>query len=762
MLHLIQSIAFVVYFSYSAWGLGDETNSTQIDLTVDKTPYYDTLEEKYTRIEPVIDAKERYQQILAKLQEKHYKRLEINDVFSKRYLNSYIESLDPQKSYFLQSDIVEFNKWSDLLDDLLLRGDISPGYIMYNRFLLRAEDQLLKNLTLLKSDFEFDLTGTDELIIDAEKRTWIDSPDDAIGLWHKRIKDSLIRLILNDKDPDAARELIIKRYENQLKQLSQRNSDDVFQLYVNAFTTLYDPHTAYYSPQTSENFQINMSLSLEGIGAELLSEDDYTKVVRVIPGGPADLQGILKAEDKIVGVGQGDEPIVDVVGWRIDDVVALIRGPKDSVVRLQVLPFNSETIDIIEIIRDKVKLEERSAQKRVLELSVQSETFKIGVIEIPAFYMDFEAYQQRDPDYKSTSRDVFKLLRELSTENINGIVLDLRNNSGGSLTEAIQLTDLFIETGPVVQIRDSKKRVSPVQKAKRRSVYRGPLIVMINRLSASATEIFAGALQDYGRALVVGSQSYGKGTVQDITGLTKGQLKMTISKFYRVSGDSTQNRGIIPDITFPSRFNIEEIGETHKENALPWDRIAPVSFDSNQRLKQVSALIMDKHKARSSAGPDYIHLMAQNELVNEWQSEDKLSLNLDSRRQRLKEWDSRNLLLENARRIGNNEEPFATVKIWKEYEAAKIATTHKVEWGDTLSEISIKYDMPVKRIIEDNSISNPDAIPTGSILRLDRDDTDKSIDTRLKEASHILIDQIRVLHSKSNDFMSQSSDLISS
>ena len=756
MLHLIQSIAFVVYFSYSAWGLGDETNSTQIDPTIDKIPYYDNLEKEYTRIEPVIDAKERYQQILAKLQEKHYKRLEINDVFSKRYLNSYIESLDPQKSYFLQSDIEEFNKWSDLLDDLLLRGDISPGYIMYNRFLLRAEDQLLKNLTLLKSDFEFDLTGTDELIIDAEKRTWIDSPDDAITLWYRRIKDSLIRLILNDKAPDAAKALITKRYENQLKQLRQRNSDDVFQLYVNAFTTLYDPHTAYYSPRTSENFQINMSLSLEGIGAELLTEDDYTKVVRVIPGGPADLQGILKAEDKIVGVGQGEQPIVDVIGWRIDDVVALIRGPKDSAVRLQVLPFNSESVEIIEIIRDKVKLEERSAQKRLLEFAVQNDTFKIGVIEIPAFYMDFEAYQQRDPEYKSTSRDVFKLLRELSTEDINGIVLDLRNNSGGSLTEAIQLTDLFIETGPVVQIRDRNKRVSPVQKAKRRSVYRGPLIVMINRLSASATEIFAGALQDYGRALVVGSQSFGKGTVQDITGLSKGQLKMTISKFYRVSGDSTQNRGIVPDISFPSRFNIEEIGEKHKENALPWDRIAPVSFDSNQRPKHFSALITEKHKIRSLADPDYIHLIAQNELVDEWQREDKLSLNLDNRRKRLEEWDTRNLLLENKRRIGNNEKPHGTVEIWKEFEAAKVATTHKIEEGDTLSEIADKYDISIETLLRANELADSNDIKIGEIIKLVRSESNNDEDALLIEASQILIDQIKLEHSDTFKLTSRS------
>ena len=752
MSRLIQRFALVIFLSSPTWS-HSEAEYKPTELKLDKGSNHEISGHQYTRIAPIADAKRRYKEILEKLQEKHYKRLEINDALSKLYLNAYIESLDPQKSYFLESDIVEFNKWRNLLDDFLLNGEVSPGYAMYNRFLLRAEDQLLKNLTLLKSDFEFDLNGNEELIIDAEKRTWIDSPDDAMDFWHRRIKDSLIRLILNDKDPIAARDLIIKRYENQLKQLKQRNGDDVFQLYVNAFTTLYDPHTAYYSPRTSENFQINMSLSLEGIGAELLTEDDYTKVVRVIPGGPADLQGILKAEDKIVGVGQGDQPIVDVVGWRIDDVVALIRGPKDSIVRLQVLPFNSETIDIIEIIRDKVKLEERSAQQRIIEVAVQNEVFRIGVIEIPAFYMDFEAYQQRDPEYKSTSRDVFKLLRKLSSEDINGIILDLRNNSGGSLTEAIQLTDLFIETGPVVQIRDSKKRVSPVQKAKRRSVYRGPLIVMINRLSASATEIFAGALQDYGRALIVGSQSFGKGTVQDITGLSKGQLKMTISKFYRVSGESTQNRGVIPDVSFPSRFNVEEIGEKHKENALPWDRIAPVPYKSNQGLKQLSVAIIEKHKARSLADPDYIHLMARNELVNEWQNEDKLSLNLDNRRGRLEEWDSRNLSLENQRRIGKNENPYANVEIWKNAEAAKVATTHTIKEGDTLSQIADKYDVAMDKLLRVNGLADANDIKIGKMIKLDRSKTQNDEDALLLEASQILIDQIKLEYAKSLQLM---------
>lgn len=611
-----------------------------------------------------------YREVFDRLATRHYRGQKIDDDLSQRYLAQFLDNLDPIKSYLLQDDIDEFMQWETRLDDLAKRGDVSPGYIMFNRLRERAISQLNANIALLQDkDHVFDLATDETIVLDSDKRDWFASPEEATTFWHKRIKDAMIRLLLNDKEPEKARDLLIKRYQNQIKQYTQRDSQDVFQLYVNALASLYDPHTSYFSPRTTENFQINMSLSLEGIGAELRTEDEYTKVVRIIPGGPADLQGILKAEDKIMGVGQDQEEIVDVVGWRIDEVVALIRGAKDSVVRLQIIPAKGEAADstaIVAITRDKVKLEEKSAQSKILDIEQDGESFKLGVIDIPAFYMDFEAYRARDPDFKSTTRDVFKLLQELSEEQVDGIVLDLRNNGGGSLHEATSLTDLFIGSGPVVQIKDSNQRVYRNQRATMPAVYNGPLLIMINRLSASASEIFAGALQDYGRALIVGSQSFGKGTVQDVTGLSSGQLKLTVSKFYRVSGDSTQHRGVLPDIEFPSAYDAAEVGESHQDNALPWDRIHAVPHKSTTHLKQYIAPLTARHNQRSAADPDFAHLLSQLQLNEEWAANDTLSLNIEKRRARTEQWDVEVLALENIRRVSKGMEPYADVEIWKE------------------------------------------------------------------------------------------------
>ena len=625
--------------------------------------------DKLVPIEKQAEQTALYREVFDRLATRHYRGQKIDDDLSQRYLAQFLDNLDPIKSYLLQDDIDEFMQWETRLDDLAKRGDVGPGYIMFNRLRERAISQLNANIALLQDkDHVFDLATDETIVLDSDKRDWFASPEEAATFWHKRIKDAMIRLLLNDKEPEKARELLIKRYQNQIKQYTQRDSQDVFQLYVNALASLYDPHTSYFSPRTTENFQINMSLSLEGIGAELRTEDEYTKVVRIIPGGPADLQGILKAEDKIMGVGQDQEEIVDVVGWRIDEVVALIRGAKDSVVRLQIIPAKGEAADstaIVAITRDKVKLEEKSAQSKILDIEQDGESFKLGVIDIPAFYMDFEAYRARDPDFKSTTRDVFKLLQELSEEQVDGIVLDLRNNGGGSLHEATSLTDLFIGSGPVVQIKDSNQRVYRNQRATMPAVYNGPLLIMINRLSASASEIFAGALQDYGRALIVGSQSFGKGTVQDVTGLSSGQLKLTVSKFYRVSGDSTQHRGVLPDIEFPSAYDAAEVGESHQDNALPWDRIHAVPHKSTTHLKQYIAPLTARHNERSAADPDFAHLLSQLQLNEDWAANDALSLNIEKRRARTEQWDLEVLALENIRRVSKGMEPYADVEIWK-------------------------------------------------------------------------------------------------
>ncbi|MDG1474522.1 MAG: carboxy terminal-processing peptidase, partial [Porticoccaceae bacterium] len=551
--------------------------------------------------------------------------------------------------------------------------------------------------------------------------------------WEKRLLDAMVRLLLNDKDEKEARELLIKRYKYQIKQFNQRESHDVFQLYVNALSSIYDPHTSYFSPRNNENFQINMSLSLEGIGAELTTDEDYTKVTRIIPGGPADTHGGLKAEDKIVGVGQAGEDVVDVVGWRIDDVVALIRGAKNTEVRLEFIPSKggSSNTKTITIIRDRVKLEDKSAQSKILEFELEGQDYKIGVIDIPAFYMDFEAYRSRDPDYKSTTRDVYKLVKELNQENVDGIVIDLRNNGGGSLYEATALTDLFIDYGPVVQIRDSEQRVNRSHRASRRAFYRGPLLVMINRLSASASEIFAGALQDYGRALIVGNQSFGKGTVQDITPLTSGQLKLTISKFYRVSGDSTQHRGILPDIAFPSLHDIDEIGESLQDYALPWDKIHRVPHGSNKTLQKLIKPLTKSHLLRSKNDPDFISLTEKIKLSDSWAQEISLPLSIDKRRARTDRWDTGLYIIENKRLVAKDMPPFETLEDWQqssiedEDDAVIEQSAREAQTADSTEiESNRKVEDPEKFIEEDENIQETDPM--------------------LFEAGRILADQINL------------------
>lgn len=666
-----------------------------------------------------------YREILDRLATRHYRGQEINDDLSKRYLAEYIEMLDPLKSYFLQSDIDNFNQWSTKLDDLARRGDVEPGFIMFNRLRDIALAQLKENIALLESDYEFDLTQDETIVIDGDERTWMVTPEERSDYWRKRLKDAMIRLLLNDKEPTKARELLIKRFNTQMTQMAQRDSQDVFQLYVNALAALYDPHTSYFSPRTTDNFQINMSLSLEGIGAELTTEDEYTKISRIIPGGPADLQGILKARDKIISVGQSANDMVDVIGWRLDDVVQLIRGDKDSTVWLEVLSGGSDSTDsskIVTIVRDKVKLEDKSVQSKIINVQQDGVDLTLGVIEIPAFYMDFEAYRQRDPNYKSTTRDVYKLLMEMRKEKVDGIVLDLRNNGGGSLHEATMLTDLFINPGPVVQIRNAYQQVSRDQRATMPAAYNGPLVVLINRLSASASEIFAGALQDYGRAIIVGSQSFGKGTVQDVTGLSSGQLKLTISKFYRVSGDSTQHRGVLPDIELPSLFDKEEVGESEQENALPWDSIHSVPFKPSGDVKPFISTLTARHLARTAVDPDYVHMVRQLALSESWDADKAISLNIEKRRLRSADWDNQLFLLENDRRKQKKLDAYPDVKAWK--------SANKDSEIDTDSEVD-------------------EAIAAAEAAELKKAEDDKNIaesDPMLQETGYILADQIRLMN----------------
>ncbi|MDF2182035.1 carboxy terminal-processing peptidase [Neptuniibacter sp. CAU 1671] len=584
----------------------------------------------------------------------HYNRINLDDALSGRIFEQYLKDVDPAKSYLLQSDIDEFEVYRTTFDDQIKAGDLSGAYLIYNRFQSRLEERLTAIIALLESDQSFDFTVAESLNNDREKAPWAKTQSELDQLWHRRVKSALLNLKLAGKTDEEARELVLKRYKNQQQRAEQIKSEDVFQTFANAFTEQFDPHTQYFSPRSSENFQINMSLSLEGIGAVLKSENEFTQIVRLVPAGPADKTGQLKASDMIVGVGQGDEgEFEDVVGWRLDDVVDLIRGPKDTVVRLQVKSPERENapVRVVRIVRNKVKLEEQSAQKRVLELNHFGRDFRLGVIEIPAFYIDFAALQKGDANYKSTSRDVEKLINELKTENIDGLIIDLRNNGGGSLREANETVGLFINRGPTVQVKDSTGRIEVLGDHDPKLAYDGPMAVLVNRLSASASEIFAGAIQDYNRGIIIGGQTFGKGTVQTLLPLDHGQLKLTNAKFYRISGDSTQNRGVHPDISFPTLYDPEIIGESALDQALDWDTVRSAPHGNYIEISPFITELEARYEERTSKDPDFQFMREQIAHLDELKAEDALvPLQESALKQQRDEMEGWQLEAENRRR----------------------------------------------------------------------------------------------------------------
>lgn len=634
--------------------------------------------------------------VIAKLQSRHYREQIFDDDLSSRFLSEYLDTLDPAKMFFYQKDVDAFRKNATNFDDFFRKGNLAPGFEIYHTFRQRLVSRLEAVLEILEDPaVKFDFTTVDSVALDREEASWPSTRAEADDLWYKRLKLSLLNLKLAGKTLEEARDTVHRRYKNQLNRVKQQDSVDVFETMVNALTTLYDPHTNYWSERTSENFDINMSLSLEGIGAVLQSEDEFTKVVRLVPGGPAAKQGQLKTADRIIAVGQGaDGELVDVVGWRLDEVVNLIRGPKNTVVKLEVVASDTAANGdsrVININRGKVKLEDQAAQKAVLELSDGDNLYKIGVIDLPAFYIDFEAYNNRDANYKSSTRDVARLLNELKAENVDGVILDLRNNGGGSLHEATMLTDLFIDQGPVVQIRSPDGRINRHNRSKSKARYRGPLIVMVNRLSASASEIFAGAIQDYNRGLIVGSQSFGKGTVQSVTPLLEGKLKITESKFYRVSGDSTQHRGIIPDIALPLLIDHDEVGEAAYDNALPWDQIHSVPHASYFDFSALIPQLTNAHNLRVKDDPDFNFILDQIKIMEQNKSRKEISLNEKARIQEKETLEQQAMSIENKRRKAkglsvykNLEEFRKSEETDEEAETAEAAINAIDVDGDTL------------------------------------------------------------------------------
>lgn len=613
-------------------------------------------------------------EIVKKLDQKHFVDLSLDDDLSAQFLDNYIDRLDPNKAFFYQSDIDEFSQYRSDLDNLLKKGDNSAGFVIYSRFKQRLKERLEREITLLKApSTKFDFTKRETVNTDTQNTDWLKSPKEGDEYWRKRIKSFLLSQKLSDETLEGSKKELIKRYSTQLSRLQKNSDDDIYENYINAFAELYDPHTSYLAPRTSENFDINMSLSLEGIGAVLQTEDEYTKVVRLVTGGPAFKQGELKAADLITGVAQGTNGEMQyVVGWRLDEVVALIRGKKGSTVRLQVeSPDATQKVSKTIIIkRDKVKLEDQAAQKASFTIESDNHAYKVGVINVPGFYLDYEAYRKDDPNYRSTTRDVRRLINELKAEGVDGIVLDLRNNGGGSLHEARTLTDLFIDKGPVVQI--GKGVFTSTQHSRNRAEYSGPLVVMINRLSASASEIFAGAIQDYQRGLIVGSQSFGKGTVQSLTPLnSRGKLKITESKFYRVSGESTQHRGVIPDITFPELLDKDKIGESSYDTALEWSKTRAVHYSKYLPIQNMLAPLTQRHNRRIAKNPDFVYLSEQKQLLEKFIDKETISLNENIRREEKQQLEQASLSLENQRRQAKGLSTFKAYEDLKKYNEEK-------------------------------------------------------------------------------------------
>jgi carboxyl-terminal processing protease len=603
--------------------------------------------------------------IVEQLRHNHYLSKPLDDTTSSEVFEKYLESLDGARAYFLAADVRDLEKYRYTLDDALKRGDLTPAFEMFNRYQVRMTQRLEYLLSQLGAGLEqIDFTLDEQLRIDREHTPWPATPAEMDDLWRKRLKASVLTMKLNGKELEEIQELLTKRYSNRLKQAAQTNSEDAFQLYVNAYASTYDPHTQYFSPRTSENFNINMSLSLEGIGAVLKTEDEYTEVVRLVPAGPADKSGLIKPADRIIGVAQGDNgKFIDVVGWRLDDVVELIRGPKNSIVKLQIIPDGSETGDerVISITRNTVQLEEQSAKSHMLRINRNGIEHRIGVIEVPTFYADFKAIQRGDADYKSTTRDVRKLIEELKAQDVQALVIDLRNNGGGSLQEADSLTGLFIKSGPTVQVKTARRRANVYADTDDRVAWGGPMAVLVNRLSASASEIFAGAIQDYQRGLIVGSQTFGKGTVQTLIPLNRGQLKITQAKFYRVSGQSTQHQGIIPDIEYPEIFDTDRIGESSLDGALPWDKIQPAVYPQSEEIQPILTRLQASHDSRVSGDPDFQYMQALALRSAEHNSRTHISLNEAQRIAEKEQDDQWRLGLENQLRAAKGEPPIASL-----------------------------------------------------------------------------------------------------
>lgn len=627
----------------------------------------------------------------------HYRDVHLNDGLSTRIFERYLETLDGNRGYLFVSDVEEFSQYEFLLDDAIRQTDLAVAFDIFKRVRERVEQRVEYALVLLDRGFDFSVD--EDVVLDRGGAAWAAGRSALNEIWRKRVKNDWLTLSLSGKTNEEITDVLTKRYKRIETRFSQLDREDVFQTFINAYAGAIEPHTSYLARRASDNFNINMSLSLEGIGAALQTENEYTVVRRVIPGAPADLSNMIFPGDRITGVAQGDQEMFDIVGWRLADVVDLIRGPKSSVVRLEILPADEPhggSRREIRLVRDKVKLEGRAAHKKIYEIPTPEGNYRIAVIRLPTFYSNLEARARGGEDFRSTTRDVRKILRELRAEEIDGVVVDLLGNSGGSLPEAIELTGLFISKGPVVQVRDSLGRVNISRDPDPELVYSGPLVVLVDRYSASASEIFAGAIQDYERGILVGEPTYGKGTVQRVENLGKspelGKLKYTIAKFFRISGDSTQLRGVTPDIAYPAAMNSDKHGERSFDNALPWESVSPARYNApGLSVLNISALRkLHQERIRHDLGFEY--LRSEAEAASSIRARKKFSLNRSERKKTREELDNQRLRRLNLYRESVGEAPFPTLEELNEernsVEPTALSDAHRVKQKEAANILS--------------------------------------------------------------------------
>ncbi len=610
------------------------------------------------------------------IQKSHYLHVAVDDDLSSRVMDRYLIALDRNRMYLLASDVEFFEQYRHQLDDFVKHRPMDPIFEMFDVYRTRVRERFQFALTQL--EHEPDFTIDEEYQFDREDLPWATSRAELDEIWRKRVKHDALNLLLAEKPWDESREVLRKRYERYVRRMDQINSDDVFETFMNAFSHTLDPHSSYMSPRNSEEYRIQMSLSYFGIGASLQTEDDYVQIVSIIPGGPAAIDGTLKPNDRIIGVAQGEDgEMVDVIGWRLDDVVDLIRGPANTIVRLHIIPAGAlpgSSERELQLTRNQVRLEEQAAKSRVIKVPRDGREWSIGVIEVPSFYRDYRALSNGDKNYTSTTRDVKRLISELEEQGIDGLIIDLRNNGGGHLTEATALSGLFIDNGPVVQLRNSNGRISRLDDPDpvARVAYNGPLAVLVNRFSASASEIFAAAIQDYERGVIIGQRTFGKGTVQNLYSLDQylqpesddgfGQLTLTIGKYYRVTGESTQHRGVSPDIRLPSPIDEDQIGESVRETALPWDTIKTTRFRPGNPLDGTIVSLTANHAERAKDDPNFQYLLRNIEHDSSTRERKIVSLNVETRRAERESDVQRALALENERRVALGLEPIASLE----------------------------------------------------------------------------------------------------